>query len=147
VSTEAQGYTRRASKAVTVAAEQKVTVPATSLKPGGVVSVRKLTSVSFATTNDRGEFRMSALIARRYYPMADAPDRKPEPKGRMHRQGPDTAYAPAYYPNSLDPEGAAPVDVAAGAETGGIEIRRQKIPLFSCPRQGDGSSGAGHPQA
>lgn len=156
VSAEAQGYTRRAVQPVTVADQQKVSVPALSLRPGGVVSgkvvdadgepmpnamvlalvysyplgARKLTRVSFATTNDRGEFRMSALIARRYYLMADAPDRKPEPQGRMHRQGPDTAYAPAYYPNSLDPERATPVDVAAGAEAGGIEIRRQKIPLF-----------------
>jgi len=156
VSAEAQGYTRKASQAATVADEQKVNVAAIALTPGGVISgkvvdvegepmpnvmvhalvynypqgVRKLTKAAYATTNDRGEFRISKLVARRYYLMADAPERKPEPKGRMHRQGPDEEYAATYYPNALEAAGAAGMSVAAGAETGGVDLRMQKVRLF-----------------
>ncbi|MGI8741725.1 MAG: carboxypeptidase regulatory-like domain-containing protein [Bryobacteraceae bacterium] len=82
-----------------------------------------------ANTNDLGEYRIFGLAPGRYYlsaqyqvnnfqggyPAASDPKKKNE-----------EAYAPAYYPNSATVEGAAPLEVAPGAQLRGIDVALAK---------------------
>ena len=67
-----------------------------------------------ATTGDRGEFRIAMLSAGTYAICADGQD-SPLLRG-------DTRYRPTFYAQSISPAGAAPVEVAEGKETTGIDI-------------------------
>ena len=91
------------------------------------------------TTDDQGSFRIVNLAPGRYYVSAD-----PRPNrgimGMIAAQGrggasTPTAAGPAnvatYYPNALEPRDASPVDVSAGSEVRGIDIRVRKESVYS----------------
>ncbi|MCU1335499.1 MAG: hypothetical protein JWO19_1080 [Bryobacterales bacterium] len=110
---------------------------------------RQLTQVQNGSTNDLGEFRIANLSPGRYYMSASAPR-----NGRLQaildagrggragrggfgnfggagggRVGPvDTIedYATTYFPNLMEPAGASPLDLVAGSEMRGIDIRLRK---------------------
>src|SRR6185503_2941911 len=89
-----------------------------------------------AVTDDQGNFRIGNLSPGRYYLSAD-------PRGnggliglQQERPGRNAAAPQAnnvttFYPNALDAKSAAPVDVAAGGEIRGIEIRIRKERTYS----------------
>lgn len=79
------------------------------------------------SSNDRGEFRLTGLTPGRYLVAARFSPQSgtyPEPVG-----GRPEAYAPTYFPNSVDMPSAQLVEVAAGLDTAGIDIRLQKVPI------------------
>jgi hypothetical protein len=81
--------------------------------------------------DERGEFRVTRLEPGRYRLFAAPPTGNP--LGFTISEGPGTQefhLAPAYYPSGQDLDGAAVLDVAAGQEIGGLELRLPMQPAF-----------------
>lgn len=74
-----------------------------------------LRSLAKASSDDRGEFRLFDLRPGRYYVQAVASDQ---------------ARAVLYHAGASDVTQASPVDLAPGAEVGGIDFRLGKPPLY-----------------
>lgn len=70
---------------------------------------RKLATTKVAFANDLGEYRWLDIEPGRYYIYAENWENTPAPVGE---EGP----VPVYYPGAAEPAGAAPIDVAAGAQ-------------------------------
>jgi hypothetical protein len=159
VTAEAPGYTpdsTHPAKLFNLAEDQKVTGITASLLPGGAISgkvvdadgdpitgaqvqlrwygyqsgTKQLEEGESRVTDDRSEYRLPLLAPGRYYLLARAPGREPDPPGRMHRNQPDFGFADTFYPNTREISGATPVDLSPGAEIGGIDFRLQEIRLF-----------------
>jgi hypothetical protein len=77
---------------------------------------KELKSFQRAQTNDHGEFRVSGLAPGRYFLQAATPWKSP--LGSMNLLGPGVVgdVQPTYVPGSIEIEGAAPLDIAAGSE-------------------------------
>src|SRR5579862_8540165 len=93
---------------------------------------KQLSNANTATTNDQGDFRISNLVPGRYY--LSASDRRQLAVNITERPGRATnqeSNVTTYYPNGLDASGAAPLDVAAGAELRGIDIRMLRAKVYS----------------
>jgi hypothetical protein len=89
-----------------------------------------------AVTDDQGNFRIGNLSPGRYFVSADPRGGGPMLGLQQERPGRNGAAPQAndvttFYPNALDAKSAAPVDVAAGGEIRGIEIRLRKERTFS----------------
>lgn len=84
---------------------------------------RELSSVALQNTNDVGEFRIASLGPGRYYLVATHTE-QPGPAD-------EETNITTFYPSARDAVAAAPVDVAAGTEARGIEIRLQKARTYS----------------
>ena len=89
-----------------------------------------------AVTDDQGNFRIGNLSPGRYYLSADPRANGPMPALQQERPGRNGAAPQAndvttFYPNALEAKSASPVDVAAGGEIRGIEIRLRKERTFS----------------
>jgi hypothetical protein len=89
---------------------------------------RRLAPVDVAQTNNKGEFSLGKIPPGHYYLCADvmrmafgAKAAPPPADG-----SPETAYVGTYLPNTLDLAQAQRIDVAAGAELSGFQIRLQK---------------------
>jgi 5-hydroxyisourate hydrolase-like protein (transthyretin family) len=96
---------------------------------------RQLTAMNSVATGDQGSFRVSNLAPGRYYLSATdrtsvSPFGPNERPGRAGGRLPDASIQ-TYYPNALDASSAAPIDVAAGAELTGYDIRLRKGRTFS----------------
>jgi len=94
--------------------------------------VKQLVPYGSGSVQPDGAFLIGNLAAGRYYISASDSNSMggggvPE---RYGRKGPETGYATTYFPNALDIESAAPVDIAAGAELRGIEIHLRKVQIF-----------------
>jgi hypothetical protein len=82
-------------------------------------------------TNDTGEFRIADLAPGRYFLSAtyhrmmfnEAPARNAAGK-------PEEEYVTTYYPGTTDQSGAGPLDVQAGQELPGVDIRMKKARVF-----------------
>ncbi len=90
---------------------------------------RQLVPVDSANTDDRGEYRIYALAPGKYYVRASfrGPGGGPPFSGPPGAPVPTTpeseeTYVPVYYPNALDPSGAALVDAPAGGVVRGIDM-------------------------
>lgn len=90
-----------------------------------------------SVTDDQGNFRIANLSPGRYYVSAD-PRANAGMIGPLQQERPGrNAAAPqannvtTFYPNALDAKSAAPVDVAAGGEIRGIDIRIRKERTYS----------------
>jgi hypothetical protein len=87
---------------------------------------RRLQPSDFATTDDRGEFRIYGLQPRTYYVSANlrsgggglalAEGVAITAGGLQGADAPDESYATTYYPGTLDGENAAPIEVKGGDE-------------------------------
>src|SRR5207248_2679210 len=83
---------------------------------------------------DIGEYRIPSLDPGRYLVstnsrnqssnMMQTPSTEPLP------DTPDMVYAATYYPSTMDSANAVPVDVGAGSEIRGIDIRLRKTQVF-----------------
>lgn len=77
--------------------------------------------------NDRGEYRLTGLAPGAYVVVGSyAPPRGLYPAAANGRR---EAYAPTFYPQGVEPSSAQRVEVSAGAETAGIDVRMLKVPL------------------
>jgi protocatechuate 3,4-dioxygenase beta subunit len=85
---------------------------------------RDYVPLSTAVTNDLGEYRLSNLAPGRY--IISALPLEPGAGPKPAEGEPETALVQSYYPNAPDPASAAPVDLAAGADSSGIDIRLGK---------------------
>jgi hypothetical protein len=84
-------------------------------------------------TTDTGDFRISDLAPGRCWVSAtyrgrmmmfgEAPARNPGDK-------PEEEYVTTYYPSSIDQAGARPIDLDAGQEASGIDIRIQRVRVY-----------------
>lgn len=81
-----------------------------------------------AQTDDRGEFRIGGLRPGRYLVRASMDAPLPQ---EIRTDGTvDINYGPTYYPSSRSEKSAAPVQVHAGLETSGIEIKLLPAPIL-----------------
>ncbi len=95
---------------------------------------RQWTTVATAQTTDIGEFRLPNLEPGRYVVSSSARS------GGMNRRQiqsseplppvPDLMYATTYYPSTTDVSTAMPVDVGAGGEVRGIDVRLVKTRVY-----------------
>jgi hypothetical protein len=108
--------------------------------------VRQLTQAQNGTSNDVGEFRIANLPPGRYYLSATNPRRAQLQGGGRggrngQRGGPGGGrggpaqeaiedYVTTYYPNALEVTGATPVDMIAGSEMRGIDVRLLKSRFY-----------------
>jgi hypothetical protein len=110
----------------------------------GVVLMGTQSSGGTASTNDIGEYRLAGLIPGRYIVTATSQGRGGAGRGSaagfpggfpgaaaQSNDAPEEAYLPTYYPSTIDPTGAVPIETAAGQEIGGITIVLQKGSLYS----------------
>ena len=94
---------------------------------------RQLQPFGGNNTNPDGTFMIGNLAAGRYF-LAAMDMRSMNmggPQERSTKKGPEEAYVMTYFPNANDASSAAPIDVTAGQEIRGIEIRMRKQPVFS----------------
>lgn len=83
-----------------------------------VMAGQRVTSTfGWTRTDDRGEYRFGRLLASTYYLAVTArPWYSEAPAFAPNTGAPSVAYAPVYYPNSLDKDGAAPLVLKSGEE-------------------------------
>ncbi len=84
---------------------------------------------SAGVTDDQGNYRIPNLPPGRYYLGARPPIPGAAGDGG-DRNGPHDSSVPTYYPNSLDAANASPLNVIAGAELQGIDIRLRQLRVY-----------------
>ena len=82
---------------------------------------RRLLPAGFATTDDRGRYRIYDLAPDKYYVSASA-----NPLG----PGEDFVYGPSYYPGVEDASQASPITLRAGSEFPGVDLTLQRVGVF-----------------
>jgi protocatechuate 3,4-dioxygenase beta subunit len=82
-------------------------------------------------TDDQGNFRIGNLSPGRYYVSADPRGIGVAPVPGRNAAAPQASNVTTFYPEALDAKSAAPVDVGAGGEIRGIEIRIRKERTYS----------------
>lgn len=87
-----------------------------------VTAIRGRTFASDIQTNERGEFRMPGLLPGKYRIKAQKEDLPIPPEIRTDGTV-EVHYASTWYPGVVDPGSAGKVEVQAGNETDGVEIR------------------------
>lgn len=94
---------------------------------------KQLVQSGSAVTNDLGEYRLGNLAPGRYYVSGN--DRRsnliviPEQPGRPTKA--EEGNILTYYPNGMDASSATPIDVAAGGEMRGIDIRMLRARVYT----------------
>jgi len=101
----------------------------TVLRQGYGENGRRLVPVGYAEANDLGEYRVAQLPPGRYYVLAYFRGWMPirvlgAPGGRAQ------ALAPTFYPSAPEEASATPVELAAGQEVGGFDIRMRRTFLY-----------------
>ncbi len=86
--------------------------------------------VSYQTSDPRGEYRMPRLSPGRYRVRA-APETVHLPPEIRSDGTTEMRYASTYYPDSLTPQSAAPLDILPGAERTGVDIRLVRAPIVA----------------
>lgn len=101
--------------------------------------VRQLMPANTASTNDQGEYRIANLHPGRYY--LNASNRNLADLAGATPSGPTTSI-PTFYPNAVDAQGAAPIDIAIGQELRGVDIRLRQGRAFAVRGKAVDASGA-----
>lgn len=83
-----------------------------------------------SSTNDLGDFRVGNLSAGKYYVMAQIRDTEADDDPHPAPGRPDIRDLNTCYPNAPSIDAAMPVQVSAGQETPGIEIRVRRGPTY-----------------
>jgi len=78
--------------------------------------------------NDLGEYRIANLSPGKYYLFAQSFNNMPD--GAVVTGKPDVRPIRTYYPSSMAFSGASPVEVTAGQDTSGIDIRLQSVQTY-----------------
>lgn len=104
---------------------------------------KQLQPTGGAQTNDLGEYRLINLAPGRYY--VTATDPRVTQFGIQERPGrvgeAQIGNITTYYPNGADPSSAVAVDVAAGSEMRGIDIRLLKAKVYTVRGKAAGDLG------
>jgi protocatechuate 3,4-dioxygenase beta subunit len=87
---------------------------------------RQFLPVGTGMTNDLGEYRIANLAAGRYLVSATKMSLNAAAPPKPAGDEPEKVYITTYYPNATEATGAAPVDVTAGGDVGGMDIRMAK---------------------
>lgn len=105
---------------------------------------KQLQPAGGATTNDLGDYRLINLAPGRYYISAtDRPPAQFSPQERPGRAGAvREGNVATFYPNRADPSGAIAVEVAAGSEMRGIDIRLLQVKVYTVRGKVPDASGA-----
>jgi Carboxypeptidase regulatory-like domain len=113
-------------------------VPVQALRYSFQDGRRVFTPVATATTNDRGEYRLFWLRPGHYYIRATSPVPERTTRAMTTVQGvfdlawaangggqdpADERYAAVYFPGTPDPQIATPIEVSAGGDYAGIDLR------------------------
>jgi protocatechuate 3,4-dioxygenase beta subunit len=105
---------------------------------------KQLQATGGATTNDLGEYRLINLAPGRY--IISATDRRPTLFGTQERPGRAGTVLEGnittFFPNGADASSAVAVDVAAGSEMRGIDIRLIQAKVYIVRGKAVDSSGA-----
>jgi 5-hydroxyisourate hydrolase-like protein (transthyretin family) len=80
--------------------------------------------ISEVSSQDDGSYVIGNLVPGRYRVFAQLIEDEGQAAGTRE------AYVPTYYPNTIDPSAAAPVEVGPGAEVRGLNIRLTRIPVY-----------------
>lgn len=103
----------------------------TAIRATWVRGKRSWQSTGWTEADERGEFRLAKLDPGRYRLFASPPQGNPLRFVISEGPGtPESRLAPAYYPSSQDLDAAAPLDLAAGQELGGFELKLPTRPSF-----------------
>jgi hypothetical protein len=86
--------------------------------------------VSYQISDPRGEYRMPHLSPGRYRVRA-APEAVHMPPEIRSDGTTELRYASTYYPGSLTPQSAEPLDILPGVERSGIDIRLVRAPIVA----------------
>jgi hypothetical protein len=107
--------------------------------PGVTVSVRlsvqnqrqrfELPGIT-ATTDADGAFAIGSLFPGRCVVSVAAPPSTASPVKSPSLQSRQEVYVTTYYPDASDPAATIPVELSAGAQVRGLEIRLQRVPVF-----------------
>ena len=104
---------------------------------------KQLQPAAGTQTNDLGEYRLINLPPGRYY--ISATDRRPTQLGTQERPGrfgeAQLGNITTYYPNGADVSSAVAMDVAAGGEMRGIDIRLLQAKVYTVRGKTSGASG------
>jgi protocatechuate 3,4-dioxygenase beta subunit len=99
---------------------------------------KQLRTVRGAQTDDRGEYRLYHLAPGKYWLHVQPGSRRNLPQLRQmpgsvqwQNMPPQTGLAPAYYPGSPDVNHATELQLAPGAELGGVDMRLTPERLYS----------------
>lgn len=108
-----------------------------ALPAGGGTSAMNFAGGVSATTDDRGEFRLSRLRPGSYRVLAVSGRGR---TGVQLAQGaePPMMDAPTYFPSSLDEAAASKIPVGSGEERTGVEIRLQRTNVVRVSGKVDG---------
>jgi hypothetical protein len=82
---------------------------------------------STATTDADGAFAIGGMVPGKYVVSVAAPPNVASPVKSRSVRTQQEAYVTTYYPDATDPAEAAPVEVGAGAQVRGLEIRQQRV--------------------
>src|SRR5215469_8576740 len=103
----------------------------TAIRASWVRGKRTWLSTGWVEADERGEFRVSRLEAGRYRLFASPAYGSSPAFAIWEGPGtPESRLAPAYYPSVPDLDAAAILDVAAGQELGGFELKLPMRPSF-----------------
>lgn len=93
---------------------------------------RELRPAMDALTNDRGEYRLFDLQPGNYVFRAQVVDKGPDSAIGIRLLGPrpPEAYDAGYFPGVREPSRAAPIPIAPGSNTQGLDFRLSKSPRF-----------------
>jgi hypothetical protein len=87
---------------------------------------KQLVPAGVGNTNDLGEYRIFGLPPGKYYVSAHVRAQDFGPNISDARKDHEEGYAPVYYPNSLTPDAASPLEVTPGAQIRGIDLTLTK---------------------
>ncbi len=85
---------------------------------------RMFVPLGTAMTNDLGEYRLGNLAAGKYAISATIMDQGAPPPPK--KDEPETSFVATYYPNATEESSATLVEVTAGGDTGGMDIKMAK---------------------
>jgi hypothetical protein len=91
---------------------------------------RRLNTIALEETHADGSFAIGGLTVGRYYLRSSHRKEEDDPAEPGRRGAIKEAFVPSYFPAVFDIAGATPIDVAAGAQIPGIEIRLKKSRAF-----------------
>ena len=104
---------------------------------------KQLNPVDRVRSNDKGEYRMFGLTPGTFYIQASVQNMRGPQDMPVRGAHPPEKPAPAYYPGVSDEARAVPIEVAAGAELRGFDIRLSRQRAYSVhiklPSKPDGS--------
>jgi protocatechuate 3,4-dioxygenase beta subunit len=102
-----------------------------------------------ALTDAKGEFRIGGLPVSKYRIKATPSNAGEPPEKRSDGAAEkidDQEDAPTYYPNALNPHDATRVNVNAGAESSGIDVKLARVPVIEVSGKAEGPDGSSNPQ-